>query len=135
MFVFFPGFLEGAQVSGRWQQDETQRQPGESLEGEPGSGSSQVLSWSALDKRETASSICSSSLCLITTRCPWTYCHCHQREFRIFGEEMTNLAGKGILNCVCERENGANRPLLLGISPTIWGKVKTGQEILLDVSI
>lgn len=54
-FFFFTDFLEGAQVSGRWQQDETQRQPGESLEGEPGSGSSQVLSWSALDKREAAS--------------------------------------------------------------------------------
>lgn len=53
--LFFTDFLEGAQVSGRWQQDETQRQPGESLEGEPGSGSSQVLSWSALDKREAAS--------------------------------------------------------------------------------
>lgn len=46
-----PEFLEGAQVSGRWQEDETQRQPGESLEGEPGSGISQVLSWSAMDKK------------------------------------------------------------------------------------
>lgn len=55
IYFFFTDFLEGAQVSGRWQQDETQRQPGESLEGEPGSGSSQVLSWSALDKREAAS--------------------------------------------------------------------------------
>lgn len=33
---FSPGFLEGTQVSSRWQEDETQRQPGESLEGEPG---------------------------------------------------------------------------------------------------
>lgn len=55
LHFFFTDFLEGAQVSGRWQQDETQRQPGERLEGEPGSGSSQVLSWSALDKREAAS--------------------------------------------------------------------------------
>lgn len=51
VLVFFPGFLEGTQLSSRWQEDEAQRQPGESLEGEPGSGSSQVLSWSALDKK------------------------------------------------------------------------------------
>lgn len=99
-FFFFPPFLEGTQVSGRWQQDETQRQPGESLEGEPGSGSSQVLSWSALDKRETASSICSSLLCLITMRCPWTHCLCHPREFGVFGGEITNSVGKSVLNCV-----------------------------------
>lgn len=48
---FSPGFLEGTQVSSRWQEDETQRQPGESLEGEPGSSRSQVLSWSVLHKR------------------------------------------------------------------------------------
>lgn len=46
-----PPFLEGTQVSGRWRQDGTQREPGESLEGAPGSGSSQVLSWSTLDKK------------------------------------------------------------------------------------
>lgn len=66
-----PPFLEGTQVSGRWRQDGTRREPGESLEGAPGSGSSQVLSWSTLDKRKPASSICSPSLCLITTRCPY----------------------------------------------------------------
>lgn len=132
--VFFPGFLEGAQVSGRWQQDETQRQPGESLEGEPGSSSSQVLSWSALDKRETASSICSSSLCLITTRCPYTHCHCHWREFKIVGEEMTNFAGKNVLNCV---KSGKRSQLalcqLILVSP--YGKSENRTGDLLDVSI
>lgn len=132
--VFFPGFLEGAQVSGRWQQDETQRQPGESLEGEPGSSSSQVLSWSALDKRETASSICSSSLCLITTRCPYTHCHCHWREFKIVGEEMTNFAGKNVLNCVKSRKRSqlALCQLIL-VSP--YGKSENRTGDLLDVSI
>lgn len=94
MLGFFSlGFLEEAQVGGRWQQDESQRQPGESLEGKPGSGSSQVLSWSALDKREAASSICSSLPCLIAMRCPSTHCHCHWKEFRTVGEETTDFVG------------------------------------------
>lgn len=120
-FCFVPppptGFLEGTQVSSRWQEDETQRQPGESLEGTPGSRSSQVLSWSALDKSESPSSICSSLRCLITTRCPCAHCHCHQRELRMVGEQ-----------CVKSR----NLP--------IWffyhmGRIKIRRRNLLDISI
>lgn len=97
--VLFPGFLEVAQLGGRWQRDETQRQPGEGLEAKPGSGSSRVLSWSAQDKRGAACSICSSSLCLITMRCPRT----HRRRWGLFtraGRELSNIALKGTLNCV-----------------------------------
>lgn len=99
-FCFFPGFLEGTQVSSRWQKDETQRQPGESLEGKPGSGSSQVLSRCALDKRDTAYSICSFLLCLITTGGSHTHVIFTKGNSGLLEKKITYSTHDSMFNCV-----------------------------------
>lgn len=119
---FFPGFLEGTQVSSRWQEDETQRQPGESLEGEPGSGSSQVLSWSALNKRDTAYSICSFLLCLITTGGSYTHVIFTKGNSGLLEKKFTYSAHDSMFNCVKSRKWSQNCLLPVSICATIWEK-------------